>query len=81
MSYDEKLMKLYERQEKILAKRETLDEQLKQINKQMKKIEYDKQVKIAEETILVVSKKGINLNDVIKALQNGELDFLKSQKE
>jgi len=79
MSYDEKLMKLHERQEKILAKRETCDEQLKQINKQIKQMEHEQQLKTAEEAILMVNKKGIHLEEVIKALRNGELDFLKSK--
>lgn len=74
---DIKLQKLLERHEFLLKKKDKLDEELKTVNKKIKDLEQEQKVKSIEDTIIVIKDRGIDIKDVIKEIQSGNLDYLK----
>lgn len=74
---EEKLLKLMQREETLLRKRNKIDEEIKKVTAQIKELEHQMKVRDIEETIVVLSGHGINLKDIIKEIQSGNLNHLK----
>lgn len=74
-----KWLKLIERQEFLTKKKEKIEDELKTVNKKIKEIEQEQKIKNIEDTIIVISERGIDIKDVLKEIQTGNLDYLKKQ--
>ena len=74
---EEKLLKLMQREETLLNKRDKIEEELKKVTGQIKDLEHQMKVRDIEETIVVLSGHGINLKDIIKEIQAGNFNHLK----
>ncbi|MBD7971110.1 hypothetical protein [Paenibacillus gallinarum] len=81
MDEDKRLLKLLEREETLIKKKEKIEEDLKKISKQIKELEHLQKVKTIEDTILVLDGHGINIKDIIKEIERGNFDHLKKQLE
>ncbi|SGI72235.1 Uncharacterised protein [Mycobacterium tuberculosis] len=81
MDEEKKLLKLLEREETLIKKKEKIEEDLKKISKQIKELEHLQKVKTIEDTILVLDGHGINIKDIIKEIERGNFDHLKKQVE
>lgn len=73
---EDKLLKLYEKQKNLTERKEKIDEQLRKVNKQIKELEHEQQAKTIEETMVVVSKRGLDLKQVLQAIESGQLDHI-----
>ncbi|MEC0182299.1 hypothetical protein P4H61_12485 [Paenibacillus peoriae] len=74
---EDKLLKLMEKEEALKKKKEKIEEELRKVAKQIKDVEHQQKVRNIEDSIVVLSNHGINLNDVIKEIQQGRFDHLK----
>lgn len=81
MDEDKKLLKLLEREETLIKKKEKIEEDLKKVSKQIKELEHLQKVKTIEDTILVLDGHGINIKDIIKEIERGNFNHLKKQVE
>lgn len=81
MDEEKKLLKLLEREETLIKRKEKIEEDLKKISKQIKELEHLQKVKTIEDTILVLDGHGINIKDIIKEIERGNFDHLKKQVE
>lgn len=79
MDEDKKLLKLLEREETLIQKKEKIEEDLKKVSKQIKELEHLQKVKTIEDTILVLDGHGINIKDIIKEIERGNFNHLKKQ--
>lgn len=81
MDEDKKLLKLLEREETLIQKKEKIEEDLKKVSKQIKELEHLQKVKTIEDTILVLDGHGINIKDIIKEIERGNFNHLKKKLE
>ncbi|MFK0526475.1 hypothetical protein ACINKY_30120 [Paenibacillus illinoisensis] len=74
---EDKLLKLMEKEEALKKKKEKIEEDLRKVAKQIKEVEHQQKVRNIEDSIVILSSHGINLNDVIKEIQQGKFDHLR----
>ncbi|WP_019913880.1 hypothetical protein [Paenibacillus sp. HW567] len=63
---EDKLLKLMEKEETLKKKKDKIEDDLRKIAKQIKELEHQQKVRNIEDSIVLLSNHGINLNDVIK---------------
>ena len=66
-----------EKEEALKKKKEKIEDDLRKVSKQIKEVEHQQKVRNIEDSIVVLSNHGINLNDVIKEIQQGKFNHLK----
>lgn len=75
-----KLLKCMEKKEALEFKKTKIEEELKKINETMKELQVEIEEKELRETLLVLKGQGIRIQDIKKAVESGNLDFLKQHR-
>ncbi|MNW68767.1 hypothetical protein D3C74_476160 [compost metagenome] len=70
-----------EKEETLKKKKDKVEDDLRKIAKQIKELEHQQKVRNIEDSIVILSNHGINLNDVIKEIQQGKFNHLKKASD